>query len=135
MKLLIFYCNQDIPKAYGVNSNANPQRVALKETQDLKVRLQECLQLSGTNNYANRQHTQGHNIMANGPQKPTSATQLYPKKDLQGNIPGGKHEQCSGQRQNFMSAQRTDNHSSVEPKGENKENKESKEKGKSKDPR
>ena len=131
MKLLMSYCYQDIPKAYGVNSNANPQRVALKETQDLKVRLQECLQLSGNNNHANRQHTQGHNIMANGPHKPPSATQLYPKKDYK---PTGKQEHCS-QKQNFMSAQRTDNHSSEERKGEDKENKENKEKGKSKDPK
>lgn len=132
MKLLIFYCNQDIPKANGVNNNANPQRVALKETQDLKVRLQECLQLSsGTSNCANRQHTQGHNLMPNGPQKPTSATHLYPKKDLQGYVPSGKHEYCSQSKKKFMDEQ-TDSHSSVD-KGENKENKENKEKGKSKD--
>lgn len=32
----------------GLN-NANPQRVALKETQQLKTKFQECLQLTGTN--------------------------------------------------------------------------------------
>ena len=33
--------------------NANPQRVVLKETQHLKAKLQECLQLSGTNSNSN----------------------------------------------------------------------------------
>ena len=131
---LILYFTQDIPKAIGVNNNANPQRVALKESQALKVRLQECMQLSsGTNNFANRQHAQGHNIMTNGPHKSSSATQLCVKKDLQGHKPNGKQEHsCSTQRQNLMSlaqAQRTDNNSTAEPQEENKENQE---KGKSK---
>lgn len=88
---------------------------------------------SGTNNFGNRQHAQGHNIMTNGPHKPASATQLCVKKDLQGHKPNGKQEHsCSTQRQNLMSlaqAQRTDNHATAEPQDENKENQE---KGKSK---
>lgn len=124
----------DIPKAIGVNNNANPQRVALKESQALKVRLQECMQLSsGSNNFANRQHAQGHNIMTNGPHKSTSVTQLCAKKDMQGHKPNGKQEHnCSAQRQNLMSlaqAQRTENSTTAEPHEENKENQE---KGKSK---
>ena len=71
--------------------------------------------------------------MTNGPQKPASATQLCAKKDLQGHKPNGKEEHsCSVQRQNLMSlaqAQRTDNPATAEPQDENKENKE---KGKSK---
>ena len=124
---------QDIPKAIGVNSNANPQRVALKETQALKARLPECTQLSsGTNNFANRQHAQGHNIMTNGPHKSASATQLCVKKDLQGYKPNGKQEHSSAQRQYLTSsaqAQRKDDHATAEPQDENKENQE---KGKSK---
>lgn len=88
---------------------------------------------SGTNNFGNRQHAQGHNIMTNGPHKPASATQLCVKKDLQGHKPNGKQEHSwSTQRQNLMSlaqAQRTDNHATAEPQDENKENQE---KGKSK---
>lgn len=129
------YLTQDIPKAIGVNNNANPQRVALKESQALKVRLQECMQLSsGTNNFANRQHAQGHNNMTNGPYKSSSAAQLCAKKDLQAHKANGNQEHsCSAQRQNLMSlaqAQRTDNNNATaEPHEENKENQE---KGKSK---
>lgn len=119
---LISYLTQDIPKATRVISNANPQRVALKETQALKGqgRLQGCLQLSpGTNNFANRQHAQGRSVMTN-PHKPASVTQLCAKKDLQGPKPNGKQEQsCSVQRQNHMSSAQT-----AEPQDENKENKE-----------
>ena len=70
--------------------------------------------------------------MANGLQKPTSETQLCPKKDVQSYKPIGKLEHCSP-RQKVMPAQRTDNHSSVEAKGDNKENKENTGKSKSKD--
>lgn len=113
---------QDIHKTNGVNSNAHPQRVALKETQDLKVKLQECLQLSATNNYANRQHAQGHNIMANGPHKPVSATQSSLITDSALKPKGStKQEHCSAQRHHFT---QIDKHSSAHSQDENKENNE-----------
>jgi len=107
----------------GVIGNAYPQRVALKDTQELKVRLQECLQLSGTNSQANRQ--KGQNPMFNGSQKPVCDVQSGYKKET-GYKANGKQEQSSSvqaQRPNHMPAQRTDHPASKHTKDDdNKEN-------------
>ena len=122
---------QDIPKA-----NANPQRVALKDTQDLKVRLRQ-FQLSASNSQANHQKGQNATTLFNGCQKPVSGGQLSYKKET-GYKPTEKQEQCSSSmlKQNYIQAQRTD-HSATASSctgDENKEN-EQKEAGKSKSAR
>ena len=107
----------------GALGNANPQRVALKETQDLKVRLQACLQLSGANNQENRQ--KGQTNMFNGLQKPILGDlQSGGKKDTDvGSKANGKQEQLM-QRPTQLPAQRTADHQtgSTHGKGGNKEN-------------
>lgn len=112
----------DILKVNGALSNANPQRVALKETQDLKVRLQACLQLSGANNQDNRQ--KGQTNLFNGSQKPIGDLQSGGKKDTGvGSKANGKQEQFM-QRPTQLPAQRTVDHQtgSTHGKGGNKEN-------------
>lgn len=94
----------DVLKTNGVNNNANPQRVALKETQDLKVRLQECLHLSTSNNQANRQLQQATH-------KPNG----WIKQE---------HSSAQKHRQHHHHVERTDDKSSAHSRDENKENNE-----------
>ncbi|XP_073233742.1 aurora kinase C-like [Porites lutea] len=108
----------EIPKA-----NANPQRVALKETQDLKVRLQQ-IQLSTSNSQVCQKGQNATLFTCNGSHKTLPGGQLNQKKEA-GYKASEKPEQCSSvQKQNYISAQRTDH--LVAPTGhkkdENKEN-------------
>lgn len=88
----------------------------------MKVRLQECLQLSGTNGQANRQ--KGQNTIPSGSQKPVCGAQLFYQKETSNKV-NGKQEQISSytQKPNRMPAQRTDQEhpASHAHKDENKE--------------
>ncbi|KAK2549987.1 Aurora kinase A-A [Acropora cervicornis] len=63
----------------GLN-NANPQRVALKETQQLKTKFQECLQLTGTNTQCDGQSGQKPSFSN---RNPLCNSQLSHQKDTE----------------------------------------------------
>lgn len=98
--------------------------MALKETQDLKVRLQQ-IQLSTSNSQVCQKGQNATLFTCNGSHKTLPGGQLNQKKEA-GYKASEKAEQCSSvQKQNYISAQRTDH--LVAPthghkKDENKEN-------------